>query len=105
MRFAAECSPVASGSKAGVALQTRGLQPLNALRHSPEAGTCGWYIWWGDLLDQADVDFFQPLHVEHLLEYCPVVVPYLSLPPGWRAQVAPGHEDVWYESALLGPEG
>ena len=99
-RFGARCHPVAPGTKVGIALQTQGLQPLNALRHRPEAGTCGWYLWWGDTLTE-DVDFFKPLHVEHLPECCPAVVPYLSLPPGWRVQLAPGHEDVWFDEALL----
>jgi hypothetical protein len=101
VRFGAKCAPAAAGSKAGVALRTLGQQPLNGLRHPPEHGTCGWYLWWGDTLDQTDLKFFQPLHVEHLEEYCPEAVPYLSLPPGWRIQVAPGHEDVWFDETLL----
>ena len=99
-RFRAKCTPVAPGSKAGIALQTRGLQPLNALRHPPDGGTCGWYVWWGDSLNE-DPEFFQPLHVEHLPAQCPALVPYLSLPPGWRVQVAPGHEDAWFDAELL----
>jgi len=99
-RFGATCAPVEPGSKAGVALQTRGLEPLNALRHPPQAGTCGWYLWWGDPLNE-DPAFFQPLHVDHLPEHCPALVPYLSLPPGWRVQLAPGHEDVWFDAELL----
>jgi len=87
-----------------VALHTRGRQPLNALRHPPTPGTSGWYLWWGDTLDETDVNFFQPLHVEHLPEACAAVVPYLSLPAGWRVQVAPGHEDVWFDEELLNPE-
>jgi hypothetical protein len=101
MRFGAKCAPVAPGSKAGVALQTQGQLPLNGLRHPPEGDTCGWYLWWGDELDQTNDHFFQPLHVEHLDEYCPEAIPYLWLPPGWRIQVAPGHEDVWFEEKLL----
>ncbi|WP_441294952.1 immunity protein Imm33 domain-containing protein [Massilia antarctica] len=29
------------------------------------------------------------------------VVPYLSLPPGYRFQIADGYEDVWFDPALL----
>ena len=101
VRFSAKCAAVAPGTKAGVALQTRGQLPLNGLRHPPERDTCGWYLWWGDTLDQSNAEFFQPLHVEHLQEYCPEALPYLSLPPGWRIQVAPGHEDVWFDERLL----
>ncbi len=100
VRFGAKCVPVEPGSKVGIALQTVGRQPLNAVRHPREAGTCGWYLWWGDSLTE-DPEFFQPLHVEHLPERCPAVVPYLSLPPGWRVQVAPDHEDVWFDAELL----
>ncbi len=42
-----------------------GTAPLNGLRHPPEAGTSGWYIWGGEWSD-AD-DFFQPLHHAHVL--------------------------------------
>src|SRR5262245_36595398 len=99
-RFQTTCEPPSSGSKVGIALQTAGRQPLNALRHPAEAGTCGWYIWWGDTLTD-DPEFFQPLHVEHLPARCPEALAYLALPPGWRLQLAPGHEDVWYDAKLL----
>ena len=100
VRFGATCQPADPASKLGIALQTSGQQPLNALRHPPGDGTCGWYIWWGDTLND-DPDFFQPLHVAHLPERCPAILPYLALPPGWRVQVAPGHEDVWFDAELL----
>lgn len=74
--------------------------PFNGLRHPPERGTTGWYLWRGEVLSQAE-DFFQPLHVEHLAEWAPDVLPYLALPPGWRFLLAPGHEDVWYDASLL----
>jgi hypothetical protein len=99
-RFGAKFDLPMPGSKVGIALQTHGQLPLNALRHPPEAGTCGWYLWWGDTLGQ-EPDFFQPLHVEHLRDRCPEILPYLGLAPGWRIQVAPGHEDVWYDPQLL----
>ena len=46
-------------------------------------------------------DFFEPLHVEHLAERLPEVLPYLALPPGWRFLVAPDHEDAGYDGSLL----
>ena len=73
---------------------------LNGLRHPPGSDTNGWYLWPGENLS-TDRDFFQPVHVEHLYESSPDVVPYLALPPGWRFLVAPGYEDVWKDSALL----
>lgn len=85
----------------GIAHNVRsGLQPLNALRHPPEEGTSGWYIWAGEELSQAS-DFFAPLHISHLKEWCPQLLPYLGLPAGWRVLLAPGHEDVWFDENLL----
>lgn len=79
-----------------------GIQPLNGLRHHPEAGTSGWYIWGGPGEPGKAPDFFLPMHMSHLSEKCADVVPYLCLPPGWRFLIAPGHEDVWEDASLLG---
>ena len=87
--------------RVGIARNVRsGLQPLNALRHPPEGETCGWYIWAGEELSEAD-DFFAPLHLAHLGDWCPQLLPYLALPPGWRVLLAPGYEDVWYDESLI----
>jgi hypothetical protein len=83
----------------GVALASLSQLPLNALRHRPESGTCGWYIWGGELSD--DPQFFQSLHVHHLALYAPSLVTYLALAPGWRVLLAPGQTEVWYDPSLL----
>jgi len=98
-----EVSPVAAPPdvKAGVAQNVRdGIWPVNGLRHRPEGDTTGWYIWAGQVLSD-EPGFFEPLHVGHLAEWCPIVLPYLALPPGWRFLLAPGYEDVWEDEALL----
>ena len=100
-RFKAEYLSSDPWSKVGIALQTKGIQPLNALRHPVEAGTCGWYIWWGEEIDQSDPEFFKPLHVKHLAIHCPQFIPYLGLAPGWRVQLSLEHEDVWFDDGLL----
>ena len=46
-------------------------------------------------------DYFKPLHVEHLKEWCPEVEKYLGLGPGWRVLIAGEYEDVWYDESLL----
>ena len=95
--------PVAAPAhaKVGIAENVRtGQQPVNGLRHSPEGDTTGWYIWAGDEPSSA-ADYFVPLHVEHLAGWCEAVLPYLQLPPGFRFQIAPGHEDVWEDPSLL----
>jgi hypothetical protein len=100
-RVGAEFCPTLPLLEVGLALNARmDLRPLNGLRHAPKGDTSGWYIWAGEIFSKAD-DFFQPIHVEHLTECCPDVIPYLGLPPGWRFLIAKGHEDVWYDPALL----
>lgn len=87
--------------KVGIARNVRtGLLPLNGLRHPPIGDTTGWYLWAGEELRQ-DADFFVPLHVEHLAEWCPQVLKFLGLPPGWRFLLAHGYEDVWEDPSLL----
>jgi hypothetical protein len=100
-RYGAEFVPLDASCKVGVSDGAlRGDQPLNGLRHPPERGTTGWFIWAGTELS-ADPDFFKPLHLYHLRDDCPTVLPYLALPPGWRFLIAEGHEDVWFDASLL----
>jgi hypothetical protein len=102
-RYGVEPLAAPDDLKVGIALDVRGeLRPINGLRHPPEGDTTGWYIWAGEI-DPAGQgeDFFVPLHVSHVSEWCPGVVPYLALPAGWRFLLAPNYEDVWYDESLL----
>jgi len=100
-RYGVAWSETPEHLKVGVAKNVQtGLLPINGLRHPPQGDTTGWYIWAGEELS-TDPDFFQPLHVEHLKEWCPRVLPFLGLPPGWRFRLADGYEDVWEEKSLL----
>ena len=84
--------PAPDELKVGVSRSvTTGVQPLNGLRIAPEADTTGWYIWAGEWSDAPD--FFVPLHAHHLVNWCPSVLPYLQLPPGWRSLIALDHEE------------
>jgi hypothetical protein len=66
--------PPAIDQKVGIAQSVRsGLLPLNALRHTPEEGTSGWFIWAG-AEPSSDPAFFAPLHVSHASEWCPEIV-------------------------------
>ncbi|WP_321939105.1 hypothetical protein [Paraburkholderia sp. J8-2] len=98
-RFGAEYMPPEASQKVGIALGSLENVPLQAVRLTPENGTCGWYIYGGDY--SPDADFYQPLHVAHLIERCPTIVPYLALPPRWRVLLAPDYEDVWFDGELL----
>ena len=93
-------TPPTGDEKLGIALSSLHLRPLNALRHRPENGTCGWYIWGGDVLSQ-DPHFFEPLHVQHLASHAPELVPFLALAPGWRVLLAPELCDIWHDPSLL----
>ena len=85
----------------GIARNVRtGAIPLNGLRHPPQGDTTGWYIWAGEELSTAP-DFFEPLHVLHLAEWCPAALRFLGLPPGWRFLTAGDYEDVWEDPTLL----
>jgi len=87
------------GLKVGVSKNVRnGFLPIHGMRIEPHGDTCGWYIWAGDYSD--DPDFFVPLHGLHLVEWAPVVLPYLGLPPKWRFLTDGKYEDVWMDSEL-----
>jgi len=93
--------PSRSDLKLGMARNVReGVLPINGLRHLPEGDTTGWYLWAGEELS-TDPDFFVPLHVAHVAEWCPTVLRYLALPPGWRFLVAGDYDDVWEDPSLL----
>lgn len=100
VQYGSEFIPPAPLEKVGIALNTLSQLPLNALRHPTENGTCGWYIWGGEAFSE-EPDFFQTLHVQHLSERCPEIIPYLALAPGWRVLLAPSQIDIWFEEVLL----
>jgi hypothetical protein len=87
--------------KVGVARNVRtDLQPLNGMRHPPQGDTTGWYNWAGEELSVAP-DFFEPVHVAHLAEWCPSALRFLGLPPGWRFLTAGDYVDIWEDPKLL----
>lgn len=89
--------------KIGISLNVKeGVYPINGLRHPVSGDTTGWYIWAGEKFSD-DPNFFVPLHVEHLNEWCPEVIKYLGLAPGWRFLFDPKkqYEDVWEDLSLL----
>lgn len=100
-RYQAAFVQAPDGLKVGVSRNVReGGRPLNGMRHPPEGETTGWYIWAGEDIG-TDPDFFVPLHVAHLEQWCPTILPFLGLPPGWRFLIAEGYEDVWEDRTLL----
>ena len=100
VQYGAAFNPPTRESRVGIALQTLERVPLHGLRVPVTSSVCGWYLWAGDERYD-DPDFFQPLCIEHLPERCPLAVPFLALPPGWRFLTDGDHTDVWYDSELL----
>ncbi|WP_342617093.1 hypothetical protein [Rhodoferax sp. GW822-FHT02A01] len=89
-------------TKLGIAFSTLGQMPINGLRIPAEGNTNGWYLWCGGEPSKAE-DFYSPLHVEHIDRHLPQVREYLVLPPGYRFLIDDsGHQDVWFDEALLG---
>ncbi len=70
-RHGVSCDSPGTGMKVGIARNVRdGILPINGLRHPPVGDTSGWYIWAGEGEPSEDPDFFVPLHVAHLSEWC-----------------------------------
>jgi hypothetical protein len=92
--------PVTGDQKAGLAVSTLGMAPLNGLRHPVIGDATGWYIWAGDQWSDSS-DFFQPICVDHLIEKLPAVADFLALAPGYRFLLAEGHIDIWFDANLL----
>ena len=89
-----------SESKIGLAIETLDKIPISGSRMNPENGTNGWYIWGGDYSDNDD--FYKAVHLNHLSEILPQVLPYLALAPGYKFIIDnDGYEDVWHDPELL----
>lgn len=100
-KYGADFLNAASECKIGIDVRVRdGMVPINGFRHPPKGDTTGWYIYGGEELS-SDPDFFKPLHVEHLDDWCPQIKKYLGLAPGWRFLIAGDYEDVWFDESLL----
>lgn len=102
LRYGAPCEPPPEHLKLGIAANVRsGRMPINGLRHPPSGDTSGWYIWAGEEPSNL-ADFFQPLHIAHIDEWCPGLKKFLGLAPGWRFMTdLEGFEDVWEDPSLL----
>jgi hypothetical protein len=90
--------PVNPKHKIGISSNLEG-EPVHGLRHPPEKGTTGWFIWTGEY--SADENFFEPIHAVHLLQRRPDLIQYLGLPRGYRFLVdSKGYEDIWEDKQL-----
>ncbi|KAA9325585.1 hypothetical protein F0P96_19860 [Hymenobacter busanensis] len=85
------------------ASRNHGLEaPTHGLRHADAGDSSGWFLWSGEY--SAADDFFEPVHLRHLIERAPEVIRYLALPPGFRFLNDDAcYEDIWFDEALLLP--
>ena len=89
-------------SKVAIALNVKDSKlPIHALRHPTTKNLSGWYIWSGEYSEEDN--FFKPLHISHLKEWCPDILPYLGLPAGSRFLIAENgnYVDVWEDITLF----
>ena len=93
LKYHAEYTPPNEEDKTGFALSTLGILPINGLRHSPQNGTSGWYIWCGESYSES-ADFFVSLHTQHIYDEYPQIGTLLALPPGFRFLLAGEHLDI-----------
>ena len=98
--YGAEFVPSPAFTMTGFAQSTKGLLPINGLRHPVEGQTSGWYIWCGEEFLETE-NFFDPIHTAHLYDECPEIRELLGLPPGYRFLLAGDVLDVWYDASLL----
>jgi hypothetical protein len=90
---------VGPDEKLGISRNVRpGVLPIQGVRHLPENGTCGWYIWAGEMSE--DPSFFEPIHVSHLADRCAEAMRFLLLPPGWSFAVTADGYDAWFEPTV-----
>jgi hypothetical protein len=95
--YGAGFDPPAPRSKLGLAIQTLDRLPIKGIRLDPTETTCGWYIYAGEEWSD-DADFYKPICVEHLTQYCRFALPFICLPPGWGFMTdGKGFIDVWRE--------
>lgn len=100
LKFGSEVYGINNSLKVGIAIKTLNQTPIHAVRHNEENGTTGWYIWGGEYSDSND--FYQPLCAEHLADYCPQIIKYLALAPGYRLIIDnAGYEDVWHDPEVI----
>ena len=100
-RYQAEFVASPNEMKLGISRNIQeGILPINGLRHLPNGDTTGWYIYAGEELSEEE-DFFVPLHVAHIKQWCPKVQEFLGLAPGWRFLISDDYEDVWFDTELL----
>lgn len=87
--------PLDSNTMVAIALDTIGQMPIYGLRYPlVESNNIGWFIYCGEYCE--DADFFKPVHISHLEEILPQVLPYLALQENFAFVIDnEGYEDIY----------
>jgi hypothetical protein len=94
-------SPVEDDQTVGISKINQKLYPINGERTKIIGIFSGWMIWFGSEIPQGKTNFESMCKV-HLKNKIPLIIPYLSLPPGYRFMIDDkGFEDIWYDEKLL----
>ena len=73
--------------------------PYHGYRFARRGSHSGWVLWAGDV-EPGPAGSINA-RISTLVRCWPDIVPYLSLPAGWCFQLAPAHEEVWFDTDLL----
>lgn len=96
-KYGSKFEPLTDNHMVAIALDSIGQQPISGrreLRITNEPNEITWFIYGGEY-DDSD-NFFSPLHVSHLEDILPEVLPYLALSEGFGFVIDnDGYEDVW----------
>lgn len=97
MKFNSKFVQTSKNEMVAVALDSLGKIPITGIRNVLEEGeNISCFFYCGEFSE--DDDFFKPIHISHLENYLPEVIPYLALGEGFRFVIdKQGHEDVWKE--------
>uniref|UniRef100_UPI00406D35E3 immunity protein Imm33 domain-containing protein n=1 Tax=Acinetobacter sp. D009 TaxID=3138069 RepID=UPI00406D35E3 len=101
MKFNSKFVQPSKNEMVAVALDSLGKIPNTGIRNVLEEGeNISWFFYCGEFSE--DDDFFKPIHISHLENYLPEVIPYLALEEGFRFVIdKQGYEDVWKEEYRL----
>jgi hypothetical protein len=99
--YGAPYSEVTNNEIMGISKNVTTNNIIHGLRHSRSEDTSGWYIWSGEYSEKSN--FFEPIHISHIMKNIPQLYKFLALPPGWRFMYDPinGYEDVWRDEKLI----
>lgn len=95
-KYNSQFMPLSDKDLVAVALETIGKMPINGMRYITQKDeNISWYIYCGEFSNKED--FFKPIHISHLVDIMPSILPYLSLEEGFGFVIDDqGYEDVWY---------